>query len=60
MRLYYWFIFRVLTRCFVCHRPMLLHTHRQMNRCIDTPLSIEFPDHDWQLEPVVPVSHAKA
>jgi hypothetical protein len=60
MRLWYWFLFRVLTRCFVCQRLMVLHTHRQMNRCINTPLAIELPEYDWQLTEVVPVSHAQA
>ena len=51
MRLWHWFLFRVLTRCFVCQRPMLVHSHRQVQRCINTPLPIKFP---WQVVPVSP------
>jgi hypothetical protein len=68
--LYYWFYNRLTgVRCYAegCGRRLLLHTPRQYNRCLDTPLAIELTDRGWlrsngidpDSEPVVPVSHAE-
>jgi hypothetical protein len=37
------------TRCYAegCGRLLLLHTPRQYNRCLDTPLAIELTERGW-------------
>jgi hypothetical protein len=45
--------YRLLGRCWACHRRVLLHSPRRLQRCADEPLAILLPD------PVVPVSHAE-
>jgi hypothetical protein len=30
-----------------CERLLLLHTPRQMDRCLDTPLAIELTERGW-------------
>jgi hypothetical protein len=62
MRFWYWLMWRTMSRCYAqgCGLWMVLHSHKRMLRCIDTPMSIrlaDLPDTDWQ---VVPVSHAQA
>ena len=47
---YFWFHNRLTgVRCFAqgCGRLLLLHTPRQMNRCLDTPLAIELTERGW-------------
>ncbi len=67
--LYCWFHNRLTgVRCYAqgCGRPLLLHTPRQRNRCLDTPLGIELTERGWLhghgIDPdsVVPVSHAES
>jgi hypothetical protein len=37
------------TRCYAqgCGRLLLVHTPRQRNRCLDTPLAIELTERGW-------------
>jgi hypothetical protein len=47
---YCWFHNRLTgVRCFAegCGRLLLLHTPRQWNRCLDTPLAIELTERGW-------------
>lgn len=47
---YFWFHNRLTgVRCFAegCGRLLVLHTPRQMRRCLDTPLAIELTDRGW-------------
>lgn len=66
---YCWFHNRLTgTRCFAqgCGRLLLLHTPRQMDRCLDTPTAIVLTDRGWlranglDPEAVAPVSHAES
>jgi len=57
--------YRLFGRCWAkgCGRLMLLHTPRQLERCLDTPLALVLTDKGrrrlgLQPDSVVPVSHA--
>ena len=67
---------RLLSRCWVCGRLMVLHSPWALFLCERLPMPIEItdkgeallrqhameadlPDTSWQVEPVVPVSHAE-
>ena len=71
-----WPHYRLLSRCWVCGRLMVLHTPWALFVCERLPMPIEItdkgaallrqyameadlPDTSWQIEPVVPVSHAE-
>jgi hypothetical protein len=41
--------FRLFGRCFVCNRPMALHTPRRLNRCHTTPLPLAITVRGWLL-----------
>ena len=55
--------YRLFGRCWArgCGRLIVLHTPRQLDRCLDKPAALSLTDDGWLLamEPVVPVSHAK-
>jgi hypothetical protein len=57
-----WPGYRLLGRCVVCGRLVVLHTPWALYVCERTPLPIEITDKGLALladsEPVVPVSHA--
>jgi len=57
-----WLWYRLFSRCFVCDRPMALHSPWALYICERTPLPIEITDKGRELigQSVVPESHAAA
>ena len=55
MQFLHWLVWRTTHRCYAqgCGRPLIIHTHSQLKRCINTPLAIQLadnePDYSWQL-----------
>ena len=59
-----WPGYRLVSRCFVCGRLIVLHTPWALYVCERTPLSIEITEQGMSRladsEPVVPVSYASS
>jgi hypothetical protein len=64
-----WPAYRLLGRCMVCDRLIVLHSPWALYVCERTSLPIEITEQGWarlnayraaQAEPVVPVSHARS
>ena len=55
-----WPKYRLFSRCWICGRPMVLHTPWALFVCERVPMPIEITDKGWELlaesEPVVPVT----
>jgi hypothetical protein len=50
--------YRLLSRCWACHRLVVTHAPAELRRCEDTPLAIVPPTHDST--DLVPASQANA